>query len=82
MKISWTKDEQNLINLSIFYALKNPVNEKTSVDFLGANRPNIDIKELPNGTIILTVLDNPKDDDTVAISENKDSPTKPTTSKG
>jgi hypothetical protein len=81
MNNSWTKDEQNLINLSIFYALKNPVNEKTSVDFLGANRPNIDIKELPNGTIILTVLDNPKDDN-VVISENNDSPTKPTTSKG
>lgn len=69
MKKSWTKDEQNLINLSIFYALHNPVNEATSVAFLGANRPNIDIKELPNGTIILTVLNNPEDGEKVKVSD-------------
>lgn len=79
--MSWTKDEQNLINLSIFYALKNPVDEQTSVAFLGANRPNIDIKELPNGTIILTVLENPKDDDNSIVISNDNKP-KPTTLKG
>lgn len=61
MQKSCAKDVQNLINLSMFYAVKNPVDEASSADFLGENRTNIDIKELPNGNIILTVLDNPKD---------------------
>lgn len=56
MKTSWTDNEKNLINLSIFYALNNPVNEQTSVEFLGNYRPNVDIQTLKNGTIILTVI--------------------------